>query len=364
MRRAIFLSFALLALAVSSALCGVPRAAFSGPPQRAARDVLTLVGYRSPGELGTRIMGPLVLGAARAGGLRQRRQPPPVLLPYGPDGLGESGTDGTYYFRSPDRRFIAQWRIEMPNTSELALIDAQSRKVVVHLPDMSDFLWVPHHPHRLVVAGGGPFGHGFLWMWEGGRRWRNLLRLRRPKEESCVLFGVTRDGQFLIYGHGPSGDLESYDPPHRRQWLHLPPASARQRLASLPPAARRLYWAARYMGKGADLQAAALAGANLAGADLEGTNLARADLAGADLSHVRMWNGNLERANLHGARLIGADLRGVQLDFANLGGADLTGATLEKKGFEPAELTGARYDVRTRWPKGFDPQQHGAVFIR
>jgi hypothetical protein len=28
------------------------------------------------------------------------------------------------------------------------------------------------------------------------------------------------------------------------------------------------------------------------------------------------------------------------------------------------DLTGTRYDASTRWPQGFDPKRHGAVFVR
>jgi uncharacterized protein YjbI with pentapeptide repeats len=71
---------------------------------------------------------------------------------------------------------------------------------------------------------------------------------------------------------------------------------------------------------------------------------------------------NLEGAllrgmDLHGAEFPGASFRDADLRSANLRGADLSGA----KGLISTDLTGAIYDARTRWPKGFDPQQHGAV---
>jgi uncharacterized protein YjbI with pentapeptide repeats len=175
---------------------------------------------------------------------------------------------------------------------------------------------------------------------------------------------VTCDGQFLIYGHGPSGDLESYDPPHSRQWLRLPPGATEQRAVPLPPAGQQQYWVARYMGKEADLRGAALAGSELEGAELEGANLSRANLTGSNLSWVHMWNGNLEGARLHAARLVGADLRGVSLVNTDLTGADLRKAVLAKQGFEPAELTKARYDAGTRWPNGYDPRSHGAIRVK
>src|SRR5438094_10153551 len=96
----------------------------------------------------------------------------------------------------------------------------------------------------------------------------------------------------------------------------------------------RAYWVARYRGMGA----------NLRGAMLPGVPLPRVNLTGA----------NLGRANLDSANLQGADLNDAKLQGAKLRGATLTGA----------DLTGARYDVRTRWPKGFDPLQHGAILVR
>ena len=47
-------------------------------------------------------------------------------------------------------------------------------------------------------------------------------------------------------------------------------------------------------------------------------------------------------------------LAGVELHI------DLTGA----RGLETANLIGARYDALTRWPAGFEPQQHGAILLR
>jgi hypothetical protein len=111
---------------------------------------------------------------------------------------------------------------------------------------------------------------------------------------------------------------------------------------------------------GSNLQGANLRGANLCWAGLIGSNLQGADLTGADLTKAKLMRPdrcvpagfrrwltpelgylppNLAQADLTGAILVGADL----ID------ADLTGAT----------LSGVRADARTRWPEGFDPQQHG-----
>jgi hypothetical protein len=48
--------------------------------------------------------------------------------------------------------------------------------------------------------------------------------------------------------------------------------------------------------------------------------------------------------------LAGADLSGADLRHLDLSGADLRGTKLQ----------GAIYNDDTRWPVGFDPDQHGA----
>jgi hypothetical protein len=61
------------------------------------------------------------------------------------------------------------------------------------------------------------------------------------------------------------------------------------------------------------------------------------------------------------ADLTGADLTGADLTAAFLIGANLAGANLEDANLEGLILTDARYDPRTRWPVGFDPQRHGVL---
>ncbi len=115
-----------------------------------------------------------------------------------------------------------------------------------------------------------------------------------------------------------------------------------------------------------NLQAATLGRANLHSAGLLGTNLQNADLKGADLTRAKLLNperwwprellseptsGEPHRKRRYQTSLAGADLTGAILIGADLWGVDLTGA----------KLTGVRADVRTRWPEGFDLQQHGVV---
>lgn len=72
-------------------------------------------------------------------------------------------------------------------------------------------------------------------------------------------------------------------------------------------------------------------------------NLAHGDLRGLDLSGVRWGAADLTHAALQGSNLEGADLRRASL--------------------EGADLRGALYDSQTRWPEGFNPEAHGAVWL-
>ena len=123
-----------------------------------------------------------------------------------------------------------------------------------------------------------------------------------------------------------------------------------------------------------------LSRANLSGADLQGmslvfANLSGADLSGANLTHTFFNGANLSGANLSGAnltqtRFLLTNLQGVSLRHTDLRstvpmGADLLRANrLGWAGLEPANFTGACYDTSTRWPTGFNPIKHGAVWVK
>lgn len=136
--------------------------------------------------------------------------------------------------------------------------------------------------------------------------------------------------------------------------------------------------------KGASLENVSLKGANLSSADLRGTDLRDviiedtnlknaiysldtkfpagfspkknkmlligpgSDLLRAKLSSVNLISENLSNTNLKRANLKGANLRD----------ADLTGATLTN-----ADLENAIYNVNTKFPDDFDPNQHEMYFI-
>ncbi|ROP56925.1 MULTISPECIES: pentapeptide repeat-containing protein [unclassified Rathayibacter] len=88
---------------------------------------------------------------------------------------------------------------------------------------------------------------------------------------------------------------------------------------------------------GADLVAAALAGADLRGADLRGSMLIAADLRGADL---------------RGCDVLGADLRD-----ADVAGADLSTAIY----LTQAQVSSTRGDARTALPPDFERPSHWAA---
>jgi len=110
--------------------------------------------------------------------------------------------------------------------------------------------------------------------------------------------------------------------------------------------------------RGAQLRFAQLQGAALSGAQLKGANLMEAQLQGADLQGAQlgdanlfwakldgafMWDVQLQRADLRHAILDGADMSRAQLQGANfqeasLIGADLSGSSLGQTNFERAKL--------------------------
>jgi uncharacterized protein YjbI with pentapeptide repeats len=94
--------------------------------------------------------------------------------------------------------------------------------------------------------------------------------------------------------------------------------------------------------------------ANLKGTNLDGANLNGAYLAWAYLSEATLKGADLGDADLAGAGLVEADLSGANLCGTNLTRADLTGV----------KLAGARYDRRTAWPEGFEPQDSDAQHLQ
>jgi hypothetical protein len=77
---------------------------------------------------------------------------------------------------------------------------------------------------------------------------------------------------------------------------------------------------------------------------LDGLDLRNAEWCGVDLR-----NAFFVPCDFRGCDLRAADLRGVNFDGCDLTGADLT----------DANLVGVFYDDMTRWPAGFNPEEHG-----
>lgn len=116
-------------------------------------------------------------------------------------------------------------------------------------------------------------------------------------------------------------------------------------------------------------------------ADLRGVDLSGLDLGLANLYRADLREAILEGTNLAGAGLIDADLRntkrtrgavliGAVMYSARLGGADLSRDVLRREDTDdPPDtetaasrvfLKNATYNDDTRWPKDFDPKEHGA----
>jgi hypothetical protein len=107
----------------------------------------------------------------------------------------------------------------------------------------------------------------------------------------------------------------------------------------------------------ADLRIASLARRDLRGIYCHSTNLAGTWLQGAQLDDAYLEVCDLRQAHLEGARLVNVKLNGAHLQGADLQGADLRGADLRETCLEGANLTGVTFDQRTKWPKGFDPDE-------
>lgn len=99
---------------------------------------------------------------------------------------------------------------------------------------------------------------------------------------------------------------------------------------------------------------------NAAGATINVVNLMGADFSGADLRAATFSYANLTSANFAEADLRWAVLDHVDLTKAGLQNADLRMASLKEAVLTGIDLTGARYDEKTVWPAGFDPDKAGA----
>jgi hypothetical protein len=159
-------------------------------------------------------------GLAKASGRRER---PGRLVPaYGAD--GRLPADGDHL--SPDRRYLVRGRYGMGEVLIVSVIDRRTHRRLTGAYGVSDFMWVPGSPHRLVAPTCGVYGKASFRMWEGGKRWRRLLPVRHPDSECFVLYGATVDGRLIVYGHDPNLSVlhqHGEGPLKRKRWLRLPP---------------------------------------------------------------------------------------------------------------------------------------------
>ena len=65
----------------------------------------------------------------------------------------------------------------------------------------------------------------------------------------------------------------------------------------------------------------------------------------------------LRSGNLSGTNLASTNLSGADLSYADLSGAVLFRVDFSDATLIDVYLTGAKYDVSTKWPKGFDPDK-------
>ncbi len=123
----------------------------------------------------------------------------------------------------------------------------------------------------------------------------------------------------------------------------------------------------------ANLSYANLSSTNLSYANLNCANLSLADLRKADLNHANLSFADLSMANFSYADLSSANLSFADLSSANLSKADLRYANLSKADLRYANLYNIKYNKITKWKKarynsktkfleGFDPETHGMIF--
>lgn len=141
--------------------------------------------------------------------------------------------------------------------------------------------------------------------------------------------------------------------------------------------------------QGADLYGAKLIEANLQFAHLERAELRKAYLAGADLSYAYLFGTNFENAiydettiwtkayynfatkfpedfnpKEHGMQLHLSceNLGDMDLKGKDLSGAWLRGTNLENVIYDETTIwTGAEYNFKTKFPNGFNPEEHGMI---
>ncbi len=80
---------------------------------------------------------------------------------------------------------------------------------------------------------------------------------------------------------------------------------------------------------------------------LNGVDLSKANCAGAFMKYARITSCSFNRANLRSAALAHAAIRTSDFSHADLTAIDLNGTTVDRA---------------TKWPNGFNPERHGAIY--
>ena len=130
---------------------------------------------------------------------------------------------------------------------------------------------------------------------------------------------------------------------------------------------------------GLNLENAVLPHLDLADTDLLQANLQNATLIEANFSNSQLVYANLQKSFLEKANFQGADLKLVNLKDAQLYQANLSGANLYRANFHRTNLSGANlqdvknieqanfyraiYDINTKFPSQFHPEENGALLI-
>lgn len=111
-------------------------------------------------------------------------------------------------------------------------------------------------------------------------------------------------------------------------------------------------------------QRACLVGAYWKGVDARGADFFGCDFRNASLRRANLQDAVFYEASLEGATLAGANLKGANFTDANLCGTNLAddaraGEEPRKTEWTGAKFAGARYDDKTQFPAGFEPQAQG-----
>lgn len=137
-------------------------------------------------------------GAALQAGQKPLGPLLPPRTPAGAQGVFVASPDGLYEARITGGDAV-------PTYVSLYRVSGGHRKMVLpRVVDAQEFLWVPKHPHMLVVAAGGATGDfqgAQVGLWNGGGRLRGLVPVKDRGTEGFDLEGVTADGTVLVYDH-------------------------------------------------------------------------------------------------------------------------------------------------------------------